>query len=93
MLRVAAARPSEEIEKALADWIAFTFSKRIREEAPIITEKVRSGESVRESPPIEEYNIIKRDIAKARMSFPYLRTALEDPHFDMNKVHALTKKE
>jgi hypothetical protein len=62
LLKIIEARPSEEIEKALADWIAFTFTKRIREEAPIIVEKVRAGELVRESPPIEEYNSIKRNI-------------------------------
>jgi hypothetical protein len=92
MLRVAIARSSEEIEKALADWIAFTFTKRLREEAPIIPEKVRAGKIVRESPPIEEYNGIKRNVAKAKMSFPYLRDALENPHFDINKVYAISNK-
>ena len=43
--KIAQIRPSEEIEKALGDWIALNFTKRIREEAPIIPEKVRGGES------------------------------------------------
>ena len=89
MLKIAQIRPSEEIEKALGDWIALNFAKRIREEAPIIPEKVRGGELVRESPPIEEFNQIKRNIAKAKLSFPYLKEALQNPHFDINKVYAL----
>lgn len=93
MLRIAIARPSEDIEKALADWVAFTFAKRLREEAPIIPEKVRAGELVRESPPTEEYNQIKRSIAKAKMSSDYLKEALEEPTFDINKVYTLSIKE
>jgi hypothetical protein len=93
MLRIAIVRPSEEIEKALADWIAFTFTKRLREEAPIIPERVRAGELVRESPPIEELNQIKRSVAKAKMSFPYLRDALENPDFDINKVYTISIKD
>jgi hypothetical protein len=88
MLKIAIARPSEHIEKALADWIAFTFAKKIREEAPLITEKVRAGELVRESPPLEEYNRLKRNITNAKMSLPYLKEALENPHFDINEVYA-----
>jgi hypothetical protein len=87
MLRVALARPSEQLEKALANWIAFTFTKNLREEAPIIPEKVRAGELVRESPPLEEYNNLKRNIAKAKISSPYLKEALENPHFDINEVY------
>lgn len=93
MLRIAIARPSEEIEKALADWVAFTFTKRLREEAPIITEKVRAGELVRESPPVEEYNNLKRDVTKAKLSSPYLRNALENPAFDINEVYILSTTE
>jgi len=93
MLRIAQTRPSEEIEKALADWIAFTFTKRIREEAPIIPERVKAGELVRESPPIEEYNQIKRSVTRARMSSPYLQDALGNPSFDINKVYVLSTKE
>jgi hypothetical protein len=93
MLRIAIARPSEKIEQSLADWVAFTFTKRIREEAPIIPEKVRAGELVRESPPIEEYNNLKRNVTKAKMSSPYLKEALESPTFDINKVYALGVKE
>jgi hypothetical protein len=93
MLRIAQTRPSEEIEKALADWIAFTFVKKLREEAPIIPEKVRAGEIVRESPPIEEYNQIKRSITKAKMTSDYLKEALEEPKFDINKVYTLSIKE
>lgn len=89
ILRIAIARPSEDIEKALADWVAFTFTKRLRDEAPIIPEKVRAGEVIRESPPIEEYNNIKRDITKAKMSSNYFKEALENPTFDMNKVYSL----
>lgn len=87
ILRVAISRSSEGIEKALADWIAFTFAKRLREEAPIIPEKVRAGKIVREPPPIEEYNNLKRNIAKAKISSPYLKEALKDPHFDINEVY------
>jgi hypothetical protein len=36
MLRIAIARPSKEIEKELANWIAFIFKRFI--EAPIIPE-------------------------------------------------------
>jgi hypothetical protein len=93
MLKIVEARPSEEIEKALADWIAFTFTKRIREEAPIIPERVRAGDLVRESPPIEEYNTMKRNIGKARISFPYFKEALENPQFDMNKVYAVGSRD
>ena len=50
MLKIGIARPSEQIEKALADWVAFTFAKRIREEAPIIPERVRAGAIVMRSP-------------------------------------------
>jgi hypothetical protein len=92
MLRIALARPSEKIEQALADWIAFTFTKKIREEAPIIPEKVRATGQVRQAPPIEEFNSLKRSIAKAKMSSPYLITALENPRFDINKVYSLTQK-
>ena len=44
---------------------------------------------VGESPPIEEFNEIKRNIAKAKLSFPHLKEALQNPHFDINKVYAL----
>ena len=90
MLRVATVRHSEEIEKALADWIAFTFAKRIREEAPIIPEMVRAGEIVRETPSPEEFRNIKRSITKAKISFPYLKEALQNPKFDINKVYKLS---
>lgn len=93
ILRIAIARPSQEIERALSDWIAFTFTKRLREEAPIITEKVRAGELVRESPPIEEYNQISRSIAKAKNTSDYFREALEEPKFDINQVYLLDVKE
>jgi len=93
ILRIAIARPSDEIEKALSDWIAFTFIKRLREEAPIIPEKVRTGELVRESPPIEEYNQIKRSITKAKLTSDYLKQALEGPSFDINKVYTMSAKE
>jgi hypothetical protein len=89
MLKLAAAHPSEKIEEAIADWIAYTYTKKIREEAPIIPEKVRAGELVRESPPPEEFNSVKRSIAKAKMSSSYLVSALENPNFDLNKVYAL----
>jgi len=69
LLRVALVRPSEKIEQALADWIAFTFTKKIPEEAPIIPENVKAGRHIRQSPPIEEFNTIKRDITKAKISF------------------------
>lgn len=88
MLRVALARPSEKIEQALADWIAFTFTKKIINEAPIITDTVRAGGLVREHPPIEEYNNLKRNVTKAKISSPYLKDALENPSFDINKVFA-----
>jgi hypothetical protein len=90
MIRVALARPSEKIEQALEDWVAFTFSKKFREEAPIIPEKVRAGGQVRESPPIEEFNQVKRSVAKAKMSSEYLKEALEEPKFDINNVYALS---
>lgn len=51
LLRIALVRSSEEIEKALADWIAFTFMKRLMDETPIIPERVKGGQIVRESPP------------------------------------------
>jgi hypothetical protein len=89
MLKLAAAHPSETIEQAIADWIAFTYTKKIREEAPVITERVKAGELVRESPPVEEFNSVKRIIAKAKMSSPYLISALENPSFDINKIYAL----
>ena len=92
LLRIAIARPSEQIEKSLADWIAFTFIKRIRNEAPIIPEKVRGGELVRESPPVEEYDNLKRDLSKAKIALPYLEVALDDPHFDKNDIHILLRK-
>lgn len=69
-----------------------TFTKKIREEAPIIPEKVRAGELVRESPPPEEYNQIKRNVTKAKMSSAYLKDALENPEFDINKVYILNSK-
>ena len=87
MLRIAITRPSEKIEQSLADWVAFTFTKRIREEAPIIPDKVRGGELVRESPPIEGYNNLKRDVTKAKISSSYLKDALENPTFDINKIY------
>ena len=90
MIRVALARPSEKIEQAL-DWIAFTFTKKIKKkEAPIIPEKVRAGGQLRESPPIEELNQVKRSVTKAKMSSEYLKEALEEPKFDINKVYALS---
>lgn len=89
MLKLAAAHPSETIEQAIADWIAFTYTKKIREEAPVIPEKVKAGELVREPPPAEEFNSIKRSIAKAKMSSPYLIGALENPSFDINKIYSL----
>jgi hypothetical protein len=88
MLRIAIARPSKEIEKELANWIAFTF-RRLREEAPIIPERVRAGGLVRESPPLEELNQIRRSITKAKNSSTYLNEALEKPEFDINRVYAL----
>jgi hypothetical protein len=90
MIRVALARPSEKIEQALEDWVAFTFAKKIREEAPIIPETVRAGGQVRESPPVEEFNQVKRSVTKAKMSSNYLKEALEEPKFDINKVYALS---
>lgn len=93
MLRIAITRPSEKIEQSLADWVAFTFTKSIREEAPIIPERVRAGELVRESPPAEEYNNLRRDVTKAKISSQYLKDALENPNFDINKVYALSTKE
>ncbi len=90
IIRVALARPSEKIEQALEDWIAFTFTKKIRDEAPIIPEKVRAGVQVRENPPIEEFNQLKRSITKAKMVSPYLKNALENPHFDINEVFELS---
>ena len=80
------------MKKSLADWVAFTFTKKLREEAPIIPEKVRAGEPIRESPPIDEYNNIKRNITRAKMSLPYLKDALENPHFDINEVQLLGKR-
>src|SRR6476659_7146731 len=44
LIRLASSKPAKEIEKAIAEWISFIYSKRIREESPIITEDVRSGE-------------------------------------------------
>jgi hypothetical protein len=79
ILKLAAVQPSEQIEKSLADWVAFIFTNRIREEAPLISERVRAGENVREPPPIEEYNSLKRNIAKAKISIPYLKDALKNP--------------
>lgn len=93
ILKLATVKSSEQIEKALADWVAFTFSNRIREEAPLISDRVRAGEIVRESPPIEEYNSLKRNITKAKISFPYLKDALENPHFDIDEVNMLNKDE
>jgi len=90
LLRVAMARPSEEIEKSLADWIAFTFTKKMRDEAPIIPGKVRAGELVREPPPIKEMNQINRSVTKAKMSSRYLKDALKKPDFDINKVYRLS---
>jgi hypothetical protein len=88
IIRVALARPSERIEKALEDWVAYTFSKKIPDEAPIIPQKVRAGGQIREYPPIEEFNQVKRSVTKARMSSQYLAEALEDPHFNINEVYA-----
>jgi hypothetical protein len=90
ILKIAIARPSPEIEKALSDWIAFTFTKRLKEEAPIVPEKVRGGIITRESPPIEKYNEIKRSITKAKASSPHMKNALQDPKFDMNDLYVLT---
>jgi hypothetical protein len=53
---------------------------------------VRIGELVRESPPIEEHNSIKRNIAKAKISSPFLEDALENPKFDINTVYVLISK-
>lgn len=92
LLRIAIIRPSEQIEKLLADWIAFTFTNRIRQDIPIMVEKIRGRELVRESPPIEEYNSLKRDITKAKMSFPYLGKALADPNFDINNIYLLVQE-
>ncbi|MFZ0510298.1 MAG: hypothetical protein WAM14_01720 [Candidatus Nitrosopolaris sp.] len=91
MLRIA--RPSEKIEESLADWVAFTFTKRIREEAPIIPEKVRGGELVRESLPVEEFDNLRRNVTKAKISSPYLKVALQNPTFDINKVYALSAED
>jgi hypothetical protein len=89
ILRIALARPSDAIEKSLSDWVAFTFTKKIREEAPIETEKLRAGEFVREQPPVEQYDELKRNVAQARISSPYFKDALENPHFDMETVYRL----
>jgi hypothetical protein len=90
MLRIASSRPSEAIEQALADWVALSYSKKIREEAPIIPEKVRSGEQARESPPIDKLNKIAISVTKARISSDYMRDALAKPDFDINRVYKLT---
>ena len=79
MLRIAIARPSEYIEQALANWIAFTYTKRIRKEAPFIPGKMKAGELVRESPVIEEYKNLQRNAINAKPSSPYLKDALENP--------------
>lgn len=40
-------------------------------------------------PQIGQWNKIERSIGKAKESSAYLKTALRNPSFDMNKVHAL----
>jgi hypothetical protein len=88
ILRLASVRTSRQIEKSLADWIAFT-SRSIGGDGPIIPHKVKGGEIVREAPPIEEYNNLKRSIAKARNSSEFLRAALESPRFNIESIYAM----
>ena len=87
LVRIAMKRPSEKIEQAMEDWIALNFSQKIRDEAPIIPEKVRAGEVVRESPPIKEYNSLRRNITKAKASSEYLTNALKTPKFEINQLY------
>lgn len=85
MPRIALAHPSEKIEQALADWVAYIFAKKLRDEAPIVPKKVRAGDIVREPPPVEEYNNIKRSVTRAKLSIPYMKEALENPNFDIKR--------
>jgi hypothetical protein len=90
IIKIASINPSEKIEKALADWIAHTF-KRLRNDSPLIPDVVRAGDVVRESPPIEEYNNLKRNIIIAKKNYPYLIKASENPSFDINKIYLLSR--
>ena len=90
---MAVAAPSEKIQEAIADWIAFTYKKKLDDEAPLVPEKVKAGELVRISPPIEEYSSLERNISRAEESYPYFKDALENPEFDINKLYALSQKD
>lgn len=41
------------------------------------------------SPPIEEYNSMKRSLVKAKISSKSLEESLENPHFDISDLYAL----
>src|SRR5919197_3590759 len=64
-----------ELDKIGLQHFAPFVCSNCREETPIIPEKVRAGDQVRRSPPVEEFSSLKRNIAKVKMSSPYLISA------------------
>jgi len=87
MVKIAANRPSPKIEQAMEDWIALSFTKRIEEEAPMIPNKMRGDSVVRESPPIKEFNSIKRSVANAKATSQHLQQALRAPKFELGQLY------
>lgn len=82
LLRLASTKPSKEVEKSIANWIAFLYVKKMDMESPMTTEKTKSGEVTRERLPIDLYNKLKRDISYAKTNNPVFKEALLNSHFD-----------
>jgi hypothetical protein len=89
ILKIVAARPSETLERALADWVAHTYSSAATGvDAPLLPPGVATRGATRSSPPAKEINQIKRSLAKAKTQFPYLGQALKNPKFDMDALRS-----
>lgn len=88
ILKLLAARPSDKIESALADWVAYSFT-RIEKESPLLPPgtTTRAGGATRTPPPVRELNQIRRSIAKAKEQSLYLKEALRKPEFNIEKVY------
>jgi hypothetical protein len=88
ILKLLAVRPSDKMESALADWVAYSFT-RVERESPLYPPgtTTRAGGATRTPPPVRELNKIKRSIAKAKEQSPYLKEALRKPEFDTDKIY------
>jgi hypothetical protein len=88
ILKLLAARPSDKMESALADWVAYSFT-RIEKESPLLPPgtTTRAGGATRAPPPVSELNQIRRSLAKAKEESAYLKEALRKPEFDIEKVY------